>query len=174
MIRPTEPIPIKCAVCIHGPIPGSVYCLRCHDVVTSTCHDRLPRRLAAQNSYNQALDAFLCALTGVVLNLDNPSDPCYRAFSEVIPGHHQQLIMVSSLGAMLKSDLTQTELLAVVPELHDHYTLGRPFTRNIIPFGAWNRSPFPLPVPVPPFAKPLRATGFKCEVCIRPRKPGTT
>jgi hypothetical protein len=31
-----------------------------------------------------------------------------------------------------------------------------------------------MPVPVPPFAKPLRATGFKCEVCIRPRKPGNT
>ena len=100
---------MNCAVCIHPALLRSIYCARCQSIVTSTDHERLPRRLAAISSYNPSLDAFLCALTGVILNLDNPSDPCYRAFSEIIPGQRQQLIMVSSLGAMLKSELRTCE-----------------------------------------------------------------
>ena len=162
----------KCAVCIHPPIPKSIYCLRCQDIVTSTDHEKLPRRNAAIAAYILSEDAFHCALFHVPLNLEDPYNPYYRNFVETFPGIHSNQLMVSALASMLKSDLTADELVTVVPALADHHFHGTPFLRDIIPFAAWNRGiPF-KPRRLAPFTPPFKATGYTCEVCIRPRDVG--
>jgi hypothetical protein len=125
-------------------------------------------------SYVASEDAFHCRITDVVLNLKDRHDPFYRHFVQLIPGDRKTLLMVGAMPGMLKSDLTLDELLTVVPELHDHRTLGRPFKKDIIPFIAWHRG---LPIPtrfIAPITPPFKATGYTCAVCIRPRDPGAT
>jgi hypothetical protein len=164
--------PDKCIICIHPNIPKSIYCPRCQTIVTSTDHEKLPRRLAAVQAYNQPLDAFLDAFFGVVLNLDDPGHPLYRNFVEIFPGKPNNQLMTSSMGAMIKSDLLYDELLTVVPPLWDHHLKGTIFPRDIIPFAAYNREIPVKPRKMAPITPHFKSTGYTCEVCIRPRDAG--
>jgi hypothetical protein len=164
--------PKKCAICIHNHIPRTIYCQRCQSIVTSTDHEKLPRRNAAIAAYIPSEDSFSCALFHVPLVLEDPYNPFYRNFVELFPGVPKDQLMVSALGAMLKSDLTAQELITVVPALSDHHLKGAIFPRDIIPFAAWNRRIPIKPNRSAPITPPFRATGHTCEVCIRPRDPG--
>jgi hypothetical protein len=164
--------PKKCIVCIQAPIPRSIYCLRCQNIVTSTDHEKLPRRNAAIAAYIPSEDLFHCALFHVPLDLKDPYNPLYRNFVEIFPGRPKDQLMVSALGSMVKSDLTLEEILIVVPALADHHLKGTIFPHDIIPFAAWNREIPAKPRPIAPFTPHFKATAYTCEVCIRPRDAG--
>ena len=158
---------MKCDICIKPAKPHSISCDRCYKRVNVTKFYRLARRTGLRTHYDRSIDRFRCHLTNVAMVDDDPFSPYYVVCSQQIPGNHDVLLPNCAFTAVMKSDLSDTELLAVVPHLDDHLRTGKPFIKDIIPFKYWRRKARPA-IPDKFFAgTPTAASSKSCAICIR-------
>jgi hypothetical protein len=130
--------PDKCAICIRKPRPHSIYCPRCRHLVFEG-RDILQRHAALVESYDEAVDEFICKYTGVRLDDADFNSPWHVTFDHCIPGKKGKLAVTATFINAMKTDLSEEEFLAVMAELDRHFN-GAPFNKNIIKFEYWHRT----------------------------------
>jgi hypothetical protein len=129
--------PKVCRVCRKPRAPRCQYCERCKRLVGKGKNKRF-RRAALIKAYDERLDAFLCAYTGVVLEEYDTSSPWYITYDHVIPGKKGDLVACAYFINTMKSDLSGEEFRAVVMEF-DRHVKGAPFDREVVKFLYWHR-----------------------------------
>jgi hypothetical protein len=174
-------LPLSCLICIRSRKPKSWYCPRCYHIVNATQYDRHARHVCLDISLDRSLDRFICQFTHIPMIDDDRSSPYYVHCIQRIPGNPSDLMAGCAFVSMFKSDLSDTELLTVIPHLDDHLVKGTPFSKDIVPFQFWNRRAPPppkeallwdLPAPKDALFRGLpRPPARKCDICIRPAMP---
>jgi len=158
---------MKCDICIRPAKPHSISCYRCFGIVNATKFYRHPRRLCLDVSYDELIDRFRCCITNIPMIDDDPLSPYYVHCCQRIPGQPLDRLAVCAFISMFKSDLSDTELVTVIPHLDDHFARGIPFNKDIIPFRYWRRSAPPPPKEALLWGMPPPGTAKKCAICIR-------
>ena len=159
---------MKCDICVREAKPHSIDCPRCYRHVNASGYHRHARRVGLKGRYFSDVDLFRCIFTDVAMSDDDLMSPYHVTSSCKIPKDYSVLIPNCAFTAVMKSELSDEELLAVVPHLDDHLRKGTPFRRDIVPFAYWNRRPRPKTAS-PLFAGlPQAVPGRTCSICIRP------
>jgi hypothetical protein len=99
----------NCIICGKPTMPKSIYCHRCHRLVTSHHREMLKRRAALQTAYSKALDAFICHYSGLPLDTTDLSSPFFLEFDHRIPIRSSDLVASGAVFNELKNDLTEDE-----------------------------------------------------------------
>ena len=159
---------MKCDICIRQAKPHSIDCPRCYKRVNVNGYHRHARRVGLKGRYDPLVDLFRCSFTNVAMPDDDPISPYFVTCSYKIPRDYSVILPNCAFTAVMKSELSDTELLTVVPHLDDHLRKGAPFIRDIVPFKYWNRRPRPKTVAPLFTGLPRAVSGKTCAICIRP------
>jgi hypothetical protein len=126
----------KCELCGKPPVPGTLYCARCHKLATDNELFNEYKKAGLIESYDPAPDGFRCAITGVLLDIDDPYGPLGKCYDHIVPGE-KRVIVVANFVNEMKTQLSLEEFKAVVIELYWHFEEGRPFRENVVKFEYW-------------------------------------
>jgi hypothetical protein len=125
-----------CVVCSSRTYPYSPFCPICRNIVRQQSNIR-ERTAAMQDSWNPARKAFICYLTGLILErLDNKS-PVFLTFEHRIPRMPGTLRMAAAFANVMKSALSEDEFWLAVKELARHFLTKEAFDRDVIKFAYW-------------------------------------
>jgi len=128
----------ECLACGCEPLKGYLYCRRCRKILFSEA-ERTAKREALRNAYDPGADGFRCHYTGVLLDLEDTSDPWHLSFDHRLPGRKGNIAVTSVIINNMKSELSDEEFRKVVMELARHFETGEPFDRDVIKFEYWDR-----------------------------------
>jgi len=159
---------MKCDICVREAKPHSIDCPRCYKRVNVNGYHRHARRVGLKGRYDPLVDLFRCFFTNVAMPDDDPLSPYYVACSCKVPRDYSVILPNCAFTAVMKSEMSDTELIAVVPHLDDHIQKGAPFIRDLVPFAYWNRRPRPKKAAPLFTGLPPAASGKTCSICIRP------
>ncbi|MDE2232260.1 MAG: hypothetical protein KGJ95_09415, partial [Candidatus Omnitrophica bacterium] len=131
--RPIWPHPQdkKCDIC-GRPVFSlqSKYCLRCSHFNWRMEHKGFsPEAMEAVREYLRA-NGYVCALTGLPLEMKDDRSPWYCVFDYLVPGDRSSLIVTCALFCEMKSDLTIEEFWYYIRQLADHKRYGTPFRKR--------------------------------------------
>jgi 5-methylcytosine-specific restriction endonuclease McrA len=127
-----------CLVCGKEPLPKGLYCKRCRGFLLGQ-YDRAACREAIKQAYDKAIDGFRCHYTGAVIDTENIKSPWYLCFDHVNPSKPGKMAVTAMIINNMKTELSDTEFIAVVKELAHHFRTGEPYNRDIIKFEYWTR-----------------------------------
>ena len=126
----------NCIVCSARTYPYSPFCPECRNIIRQQSNIK-ERTAAMQASWDPARKAFICYLTGLILELSDNRSPVFLTFDHRIPKMPGTLRMAAAFANFMKTALSEDEFWLVVKELAHHFQTGEAFNKNVIKFAYW-------------------------------------
>ncbi len=164
---------MTCCVCRGKTRPNHRYCDRCYSFIRGD-DDKLKRRAALRDAYDEDHDGFRCKWSNVLLEERDLASPFHLCFDHLYPVRTSTLVVSSELFNSMKSQLTPQEFRIAIKELAAH-RCGKQFDRDILKFRYWDLK---APSPARPYHRLHREELTSvhveaCVICMSPPRPGS-